>query len=457
MYTETLGRQVFWQVLVINRYDVKVDVNSNAEENIENKEKYKEEVSSNIICYYGNGLLYEDNEKGTYYHHYNNIGSTIFLTNSSGKIVEEYSYGTYGELLSGDTSKTKYLYNGQYGIQTEINGLLYMRTRYYNPEVKRFINQDTVLGSIANSQSLNRYAYVQGNPISLIDPFGMSPGNGATSLGHAALDVLGMVPGVGFLFDAANCAWYIRDGEYAMAALSALSAIPGLGDAVSAGKLATKGAKAAELCNMLKKLGYAARIVENAGEIAINVTNMYVDYAIKEKEFSIDTVASGLALGLNVFGIYASAKRYGKFCSETADVGKVTDGIECGNKVAEKVSRGNISNNPQSFLQRALENQGLDTAPNRLKETWSEGDYKYTVRVHEGNTKYTDANSIYRVSRQSTILDANGQGTGLEYLGTDGNWYHQSVLTEFFKGGTLNPNFNENAARITHIAINGGN
>ena len=95
--------------------------------------------------------------------------------------------------------------------------------------------------------------------------------------------------------------------------------------------------------------------------------------------------------------------------------------------------------------------------PNRLKETWIEGDYKYTVRIHEGNTKYTDANSIYRVSRQSTILDANGQGTGLEYLGTDGNWYHQSVLVEFFKGGTPNPDFNEFAAQITHIAINGGN
>lgn len=110
------------QVLVIKRYDVKDD------------------ESSSIVCYYGNGLLYEDNDKGTYYHHYNNIGSTILLTNSSGKIVEEYSYGTYGELLSGDTSKTKYLYNGQYGIHTEINGLLYMQTRYYNPEIKRFIN-----------------------------------------------------------------------------------------------------------------------------------------------------------------------------------------------------------------------------------------------------------------------------------------------------------------------------
>lgn len=38
-----------------------------------------------------------------------------------------------------------------------------------------------------------------------------------------------------------------------------------------------------------------------------------------------------------------------------------------------------------------------------------------------------------------TVLDANGQGTGLEYLGIDGNWYYQSELVEFFKGGTPNP------------------
>jgi len=76
--------------------------------------------------------------------------------------------------------------------------------------------------------------------------------------------------------------------------------------------------------------------------------------------------------------------------------------------------------------------------------------------VHEGNTKYTDAESIYRVSRQSTKLDANGQGTGLEYLGSDGKWYHQSVLTEYYKDGTRNPNFDENAAKVTHIAITGG-
>ena len=114
------------------------------------------------------------------------------------------------------------------------------------------------------------------------------------------------------------------------------------------------------------------------------------------------------------------------------------------------------ANNPKLYLKKALRNQQQNLSANRLKESWIEGNYKYTVRIHEGNAKYTDANVIYRVSRQSTILDANGQGTGLEYLGMDGNWYHQSVLLEYFKGGAANPDFNEYAAQITHIAITGG-
>ena len=50
-----------------------------------------------------------------------------------------------------------------------------MRLRYYNPQIKRFINQDIVTGEIGNSQSLNRYSYVQGNPVNYTDPFGMNP------------------------------------------------------------------------------------------------------------------------------------------------------------------------------------------------------------------------------------------------------------------------------------------
>ena len=77
----------------------------------------------------------------------------MMLTDENGNVNEEYSYGPYGELLSGDASKTAYLYNGQYGVATDANGLYYMRTRYYNVSVKRFINQDVVTGTIDNSKT----------------------------------------------------------------------------------------------------------------------------------------------------------------------------------------------------------------------------------------------------------------------------------------------------------------
>ena len=263
-----------------------------------------------------------------------------------------------------------------------------MRTRYYNPEIKRFINQDTVLGSITNSQSLNRYAYVQGNPTSLVDPFGMSPGNGFNALGHALLDVLGLIPVAGAFLDAANCVWYIADDNYAMAAISAFAAIPGLGDLASAGKLATKGAKAAELCKIIKKLGYAAKVAENVGEIAINATNMYVDYAIKEKEFGVDTVASLLAAGLNGFGIYASVKRYNSISldSPSVNTGKVTEEVEGGNKVAEKVSESGSKGSLDTGLLDELANSGVKYNPDDVVTVMKNSDGKI-MWLENGNSK----------------------------------------------------------------------
>jgi RHS repeat-associated protein len=70
------------------------------------------------------------------------------------------------------STDTPFLYNGQYGVMTDENGLYYMRARYYNPDIKRFINLDVLLGSIDSGQSLNRYAYVNGNPVLYTDPEG---------------------------------------------------------------------------------------------------------------------------------------------------------------------------------------------------------------------------------------------------------------------------------------------
>jgi RHS repeat-associated protein len=47
-----------------------------------------------------------------------------------------------------------------YGVMTDSNGLYYMRARFYSPEMRRFVNQDILLGFVEDGQSLNRYAYV---------------------------------------------------------------------------------------------------------------------------------------------------------------------------------------------------------------------------------------------------------------------------------------------------------
>lgn len=68
-----------------------------------------------------------------------------------------------------------FLYDGRDGVVTDTNGLLYMRARYYSPEMRRFINADIVPGKISNAVTLNRFAYANGNPVSFVDPFGLSP------------------------------------------------------------------------------------------------------------------------------------------------------------------------------------------------------------------------------------------------------------------------------------------
>src|SRR5438093_675434 len=69
---------------------------------------------------------------------------------------------------------TPFLYNGKFGVMTDANGLYSMRARYYNPYIRRFINADPT----GLSGGMNFYAYADGNPISLVDPFGLGAQEG---------------------------------------------------------------------------------------------------------------------------------------------------------------------------------------------------------------------------------------------------------------------------------------
>ena len=131
-------------------------------------------TDDNVITYiYGDGLIAQESGQDYVTYHYNQVGSTTALTDKQGSVVETYEYSPYGDILDGDSSLTMFLYNGKYGVSSDGNGLYYMRARYYDISIKRFVNQDVVIGHLDATSSLNRYAYCEGNPVSYLDPFGL--------------------------------------------------------------------------------------------------------------------------------------------------------------------------------------------------------------------------------------------------------------------------------------------
>ena len=114
------------------------------------------------------------------------------LTDDKGQKIASYEYSPYGQIISKEKKRlVAFLYNGQYGVATDESGLYYMRARYYNVDIKRFMNQDVLTGTLEQISSLNRYAYVEGNPISYLDPFGLERKD--TNILHTISSILGII------------------------------------------------------------------------------------------------------------------------------------------------------------------------------------------------------------------------------------------------------------------------
>ena len=128
---------------------------------------------------YGLGLIGEEKNGEFKTYHFDFRGSTVAITDSCGNITDTFKYDTYGRLESRTgNSFVIFGYNGRDGVVTDRNGLLYMRARYYSPDMRRFVNADIIPGEISNAVTLNRYAYANGNPVSNTDPFGLSAERG---------------------------------------------------------------------------------------------------------------------------------------------------------------------------------------------------------------------------------------------------------------------------------------
>ena len=123
---------------------------------------------------YGLGLIGEEVNNTFKTYHFDSRGSTIAITDMSGTITDTFAYDTYGKQIARTgTSDVIFGYNGRDGVVTDKNGLIYMRARYYSPNMRRFVNADIIAGKITEAVTLNRYAYANDNPAMFIDPTGL--------------------------------------------------------------------------------------------------------------------------------------------------------------------------------------------------------------------------------------------------------------------------------------------
>ena len=122
---------------------------------------------------------HEDQKQGTYYYLYNMQSDVIGMVAEDMSPVVTYEYDTWGKLLSvsGEKKDTvgklnPFRYRGY--VYEEESGLYYVSSRYYDPEVNRFISPDTidVLEVQDDLYDKNLYAYCDNNPVMRVDSSG---------------------------------------------------------------------------------------------------------------------------------------------------------------------------------------------------------------------------------------------------------------------------------------------
>ncbi len=105
------------------------------------------------------------------YYQYNNHDNVISVLDQDGTVMNEYDYDVFGNvIIEMETVSNSYRYAGYY--QDAESGLYYLKSRYYNPRIARFLTQDTASGKYTDSLSLNKYTYCHNQPVTGYDPDG---------------------------------------------------------------------------------------------------------------------------------------------------------------------------------------------------------------------------------------------------------------------------------------------
>ncbi|MEW9699816.1 RHS repeat-associated core domain-containing protein [Paenibacillus sp. SI8] len=120
----------------------------------------------------GQGLVAREDGQGKSYYLQNGHGDVVNLMDSTGNTkLNSYQYDIWGNIVSQQENLPQpFKYSGE--MMDDKVGLQYLRARWYDPSMGRFVGEDTYEGQIDNPLSLNLYTYVSNNSLKYTDPTG---------------------------------------------------------------------------------------------------------------------------------------------------------------------------------------------------------------------------------------------------------------------------------------------
>ncbi len=126
-------------------------------------------VYTNEARQYG-GVLSQRRGNTSHYHHHDALGSTRFLTDSSGNVTDTYLNDAWGNAVaSTGTTVNPFRWVGKYGYYTDNStGQVYVRARMYQPTHGEW----TTIDPLGFFDGLNLYEYVFNKPTARVDPSG---------------------------------------------------------------------------------------------------------------------------------------------------------------------------------------------------------------------------------------------------------------------------------------------
>ena len=128
----------------------------------------EDEAGAHIRYIRGHELLASDSAHARTYYHYacDEMGSITDITDCDGTVLNHYAYDAFGNrTVEEETVENRFGFAGE--MLDAVTGQYYLRARFYNPVIARFLSEDTYYG-----EGLNLHAYCHNNPVRYVDPSG---------------------------------------------------------------------------------------------------------------------------------------------------------------------------------------------------------------------------------------------------------------------------------------------